>query len=94
MSTSPKSSRPRAGASRLLLGSTFRYRSKAEWLRRQYSPDHPTFPLDPEIKKAIPADLPGEIPTNETELYADVVVPKRKAKRPDPNQPYDRSTDE
>ena len=51
--------------------SRFRPRTKAEWLQDQFAPDEPTFPLDPEIKVACPKDLPGKLPTNGKELYAD-----------------------
>jgi len=34
----------------------------------QFSPDNPTFPLDPEVIVAIPKDLPSEVPTTAKEL--------------------------
>jgi hypothetical protein len=73
-----------------------RPRTKAEWLRSQFAPDDPTFPLHPEINAEIPRDLPGKIPRNMTELFADVTVAPRAVtpSRPRGDVPYDVSTDE
>jgi hypothetical protein len=46
-------------------------RTKAEWLRSEFFPDDPEFPLDAEVIASIPPNLRGEVPTNPTELYAD-----------------------
>jgi hypothetical protein len=60
-------------------GRIFNPRSKAEWLLEEYYPEDPTFTLDPEVVAAIPKDLPGEVPSNGTELYAD--QPPRRRRR-------------
>ena len=77
-------------------GPPFQPRSKADWLLVNLFPDDPEFPLDPELEAQIPKDLPGEVPQNLTELYADVQVTTRSAKPslPRGDVPYDVSTDE
>ena len=68
--SSRKSSRQRARSSDQPWP-VFRPRTKAEWLQVEVHPAKLTFPLDPEVEAAIPKDLPGEVPSNETELYAE-----------------------
>jgi hypothetical protein len=45
-------------------------RTKAEWLRAQFHPNEPTFPLDAELRSRIPRDLSGRVPRTQWELYA------------------------
>ena len=77
-------------------GSIHRPRTKAEWLLAEFAPDHPEFPLHPEVETAIPKELPGRVPTNQTELYADETAVLRAAKRSRPkgSKPSDVSVDE
>jgi hypothetical protein len=48
----------------------FEPRTKAEWLREEFFPDDPEFPLDAEIIAACPEELPGELPTTDEEYIA------------------------
>ena len=75
MTTPSKPSTP-PGDSTRQSGPTFQAQTKAEWLRDEFFPDNPTFPLHAEVIASIPEDLPGEIPTNADELYADVQLPQ------------------
>lgn len=45
--------------------------SKRQWLREQFFPDEPTFPLDAEIVASMPRRLTGTLPENDDELYED-----------------------
>src|SRR5262245_51733011 len=62
-------------------GRIFNPRTKAEWLVEQFAPEDPTFPLDAEIVAAIPKSLPGEVPSNPTELYTDEPQLRRRGPR-------------
>ncbi len=67
-----------------------RPRTKAEWLQQKFFPGDPEFPLALEILAEIPEHLPGEVPTNATELFAD----ETEAVIRWANTPYDVNTDE
>ena len=53
--------------------------TKAEWLRQQYFPETPEFPLDNEVLAAIPKHLPGDVPNDLDELYG--ITPARQRRR-------------
>jgi hypothetical protein len=42
--------------------------TKAAYVAAMFSPSDPTFPLDAEVIAQVPVDLPGAMPTSETDL--------------------------
>ena len=43
--------------------------TKSSYVRAMFAPDDPEFPLDAEIEAAVPAEMPGRMPQELTDLY-------------------------